>query len=138
MSAPDLRDLQVFITGAARGLGRSMAEKLARCGATVAVSDLDLAGCEAVVAGIRAAGGQALAYQVDVAERAAFLHAAAQFAAHSDRIDALVNNAMLLRYEPVEKITPETLDRMTRIGIHGTVWGAQACWRTTMRSAAVR
>jgi len=126
MSAPDLRDLQVFITGAARGLGRSMAEKLARCGATVAVSDLDLAGCEAVVAGIRAAGGQALAYQVDVAERAAFLHAAAQFAAHSGRIDALVNNAMLLRYEPVEKITPETLDRMTRIGIHGTVWGAQA------------
>jgi len=126
MSEPDLSGQQVFITGAARGLGRSMAEKLARCGATVAVSDLDFAGCEAVVAGIRAAGGQALAYQVDVAERAAFLQAAAQFAAHSGRIDALVNNAMLLRYEPVEKITPETLDRMTRIGIHGTIWGAQA------------
>jgi NAD(P)-dependent dehydrogenase (short-subunit alcohol dehydrogenase family) len=126
MSAPDLSDQSVFITGAARGLGRSMAEKLARCGATVAVSDLDFAGCEAVVAGIRAAGGQALAYQLDVAERADFLQAAAQFAAHSGRIDALVNNAMLLRYEPVEEITAETLDRMTRIGIHGTVWGAQA------------
>jgi NAD(P)-dependent dehydrogenase (short-subunit alcohol dehydrogenase family) len=33
---------------------------------------------------------------------------------------------MLLRYEPVEKITPETLERMTAIGINGSIWGAQA------------
>ena len=33
---------------------------------------------------------------------------------------------MLLRYEPVEKITPETLSRMTAIGINGSIWGAQA------------
>jgi NAD(P)-dependent dehydrogenase (short-subunit alcohol dehydrogenase family) len=33
---------------------------------------------------------------------------------------------MLLRYEPVEKITAETLSRMTAIGINGSVWGAQA------------
>jgi len=40
---PGLSGQHVFITGAARGLGRSMAEKLARCGATVAVTDVDAA-----------------------------------------------------------------------------------------------
>ena len=125
-NCPDLSDQHVFITGAARGLGRSMAEKLARCGATVAVTDIDAGGCEAVAKGICAAGGAAFAYGVDVAQRDQMMNAAAQFAKSCGRIDAVVNNAMLLRYEPVEKITPETLTRMTAIGIDGSVWGAQA------------
>jgi len=123
---PDLFGQHVFITGAARGLGRSVAEKLAACGATVAVTDVDAAGCDQVAAGIRARDGAALAYPVDVALRDQFLDAAARFAGACGRIDAVVNNAMLLRYEPVEKITPETLSRMTAIGINGSVWGAQA------------
>jgi meso-butanediol dehydrogenase/(S,S)-butanediol dehydrogenase/diacetyl reductase len=123
---PDLSGQHVFITGAARGLGRSMAEKLARCGATVAVTDIDAGGCDEVAKGICAAGGTAFAYGVDVAERGQMMNAAAQFAQACGRIDAVVNNAMLLRYEPVEKITPETLSRMAAIGINGSVWGAQA------------
>jgi meso-butanediol dehydrogenase/(S,S)-butanediol dehydrogenase/diacetyl reductase len=123
---PDLSGQHVFVTGAARGLGRSVAEKLASCGATVAVTDVDAAGCEVVVKGIRAASGAAFAYLVDVAKRDEFMQAAAQFAQACGRIDAVVNNAMLLRYEPVEKITPETLNRMTAIGINGSIWGAQA------------
>jgi NAD(P)-dependent dehydrogenase (short-subunit alcohol dehydrogenase family) len=123
---PDLSGQHVFITGAARGLGRSVAEKLASCGATVAVTDIDASGCDAVAAGICATGGAALAYRVDVAVREEFMQAAAHFARHCGGIDAVVNNAMLLRYEPVEKITAETLNRMTAIGINGSVWGAQA------------
>src|SRR6202044_3978179 len=98
----------------------------AACGATVAVTDVDAGGCEAVAKGIRAAGGAAHAYRVDVAQRDEFMEAAAQFAKVGGRIDAVINNAMLLRYEPVEKITPETLERMTAIGINGSIWGAQA------------
>jgi NAD(P)-dependent dehydrogenase (short-subunit alcohol dehydrogenase family) len=123
---PDLTGQHVFITGAARGLGRSMAEKLAGCGATVAVTDIDAGGCDEVAKGICAAGGAALAYAVDVAVRDQMMNAAAQFAKACGRIDAVVNNAMLLRYEPLEKITPETLNRMTAIGINGSVGGAQA------------
>jgi NAD(P)-dependent dehydrogenase (short-subunit alcohol dehydrogenase family) len=123
---PDLFGQRIFVTGAARGLGRSVAEKLAGCGATVAVTDLDAGGCDEVAKSICAAGGVALAYPVDVALRDQFLNAAARFAEACGGIDAVVNNAMLLRYEPVEKITPETLNRMTSIGINGSVWGAQA------------
>jgi NAD(P)-dependent dehydrogenase (short-subunit alcohol dehydrogenase family) len=123
---PDLSGQQVLITGAARGLGRSVAEKLACCGATVAVTDIDAGGCDEVVTGIRAAGGSAFAYALDVAVRQQFMQAAKEFSRHCGRIDAVVNNAMLLRYEPLQKITPETLTRMTAIGINGSVWGAQA------------
>jgi NAD(P)-dependent dehydrogenase (short-subunit alcohol dehydrogenase family) len=122
---PDLSGQHVFITGAARGLGRSMAEKLAVCGATVAVTDLNADGCEEVVRLIRAAGGSAAAFAVDVAQRDQMMSAAAQFAEAYGRIDAVINNAMLLKYEPLESITAETLTRMTAIGINGSVWGAQ-------------
>jgi NAD(P)-dependent dehydrogenase (short-subunit alcohol dehydrogenase family) len=125
-TCPDLSGQRIFVTGAARGLGKSMAEKLASCGATVAVTDLDASGCEAVAAAIRATGGAAFAYAVDVAVRDQVMEAAGQFARQCGSIHAVVNNAMLLRYEPVEKITAETLNRMTAIGINGSIWGAQA------------
>jgi len=123
---PDLSGQNVFITGAARGLGKSMALKLAACGATVGVSDLVMADCEVVAEEIRRQGGQAHAYVADVAIRKLFMAAAATFAAQYGRIDAVINNAMLLKYEPVEQISEETLTRMTAIGINGSVWGAQA------------
>jgi NAD(P)-dependent dehydrogenase (short-subunit alcohol dehydrogenase family) len=121
----DFTDLAVLVTGAGRGLGRSTAAKLASCGATVGLVDIDGKNCTAAAAGIRDAGGRAIAYVADVSKRAEFAEAAAQFAAERGRIDAVVNNAMLLRYEPIEKVTDEVLDRMLAIGIKGSVWGAQ-------------
>jgi NAD(P)-dependent dehydrogenase (short-subunit alcohol dehydrogenase family) len=121
----DFTDLAVLVTGAGRGLGRSTAAKLASCGATVGLVDIDGKNCTAAAAGIRDAGGRAIAYVADVSKRAEFAEAAAQFAAERGRIDAVVNNAMLLRYEPIEKVTEDVLDRMLAIGIKGSVWGAQ-------------
>jgi 3-oxoacyl-[acyl-carrier protein] reductase len=122
----DFRDLAVLVTGAARGLGRSVAEKLAGCGATVGLLDVDATGCEQTAQRIRDAGGSAFAYPTDVADRGAFADVAARFAAERGRIDAVINNAMLLRYEPIEQVTEEVLDRMLAIGIKGSVWGVQA------------
>ncbi len=126
MPRPDLSEHSILITGAGRGLGRSMAGKLADCGARVAVVDVDAGSCAAVAEEIRARGGRAEALSADVADREALHAAAARFAAGSGRIDAVINNAMLLRYEPLEHITAATLERMVSIGIHGSVWGAQA------------
>jgi NAD(P)-dependent dehydrogenase (short-subunit alcohol dehydrogenase family) len=123
---PDLSQHAILITGAARGLGRSMAEKLASCGAHVAALDVDGAGLRGTVDSITSKGGRAAAFEADVSRRADFLEAAARFAKLAGRIDAVVNNAMLLKYEPVEQVTEETLTRMTGIGINGSMWGAQA------------
>jgi meso-butanediol dehydrogenase / (S,S)-butanediol dehydrogenase / diacetyl reductase len=121
----DLSGQTVLVTGAGRGLGRSVAETLARCGAVVGLVDLDATTCEAAADGIRRSGGDAIAYAADVADRAALARAAAQLAAQRGRIDAVVNNAMLLKYEPIEQVTEAVLDRMLAIGVKGSVWGAQ-------------
>ena len=121
----ELAGQAVLITGAGRGLGRSVARKLAALGATVGVVDIDAASSRATAESIRAAGGDAHDFAVDVTQRAAFAAAATQFAARRGRIDAVVNNAMLLRYEPIEAVTDEVLDRMLGVGIKGAVWGAQ-------------
>ncbi len=125
-SHPDLSGKSILITGAGRGLGKAMAGKLAGCGARLALLDVDEATCRATAEALRADGAEVEHYQVDVARRADFLAAAAEFAGNAGRIDAVINNAMLLRYEPLEKITEETLARMTAIGIQGSMWGAQA------------
>jgi len=123
---PDLSGHNILITGAARGLGRSMALKLAGCGAAIAVVDLDQSDCAAVATSIITSGGKAIALAADVARRDELMHVASKFAAQYGRIDGVVNNAMLLKYEPVEQITEDTLNRMVSIGINGSVWGAQA------------
>lgn len=121
----DLTDRAIVITGAGRGLGKSMALKLAACGALVAVVDVDGQSCAAVADEIRASGYQALSFAVDVADRNQMFEMAARFATERGRIDAVINNAMLLRYESVESITQEMLSRMVSVGVHGSVWGAQ-------------
>jgi len=122
----DLKDRAILITGAGRGLGRAAAELLAQCGASVGVCDIDPGTCEDTVLSIRKAGGHGAGFAVSVADRRAFLEAASQFAASHGRIDAVVNNAMLLRYEPVERVSENVLDEMLAVGIKGSIWGAQA------------
>jgi len=123
---PALSEQAVLITGAGRGLGRAMAAHLARHGARVALLDIDAAGCEAAAAEIRAAGGRASAYAADAADRSALLAAAARFAADHGGLDAVINNAMLLRYEPIAAVTERIADQMLGVGIKGAIWGAQA------------
>jgi NAD(P)-dependent dehydrogenase (short-subunit alcohol dehydrogenase family) len=121
----DLSDRSILITGAGRGLGRAAAQKLATCGATVGVIDVDGANCAVVAEEIRKAGGKALPFAADVSDRNGFTAVGAQFARQCGRIDAVINNAMLLRYEPIEKVTEEVLDRMLAVGIKGAIWGVQ-------------
>ena len=97
---PDLSGRSVFITGAARGLGRSMAETLADCGATVGIVDLVMVEAEAVAEHIRSRGGPAHAFATDVAVRRLYMDAAATFAAPCGRTDAVIKKAVRLKYEP--------------------------------------
>ncbi len=63
----------------------------------VALLDVDEASCRTAAEALRARGARAEHYAVDVSKRADLFAAAASFARGSGRIDAVVNNAMLLR-----------------------------------------
>ncbi|WP_342363131.1 SDR family oxidoreductase [Terrarubrum flagellatum] len=126
----DLSDLNILITGAGRGIGRAAAELLADGGANVGVADVNSEAAVATTEEIRSRGGCASHYIADLSDEVAFSAIAAEFAAQSGGfIDAIINNAMWIRYEPIEDVTASTLDRMLGIGIKAPVWGAQALMR---------
>ena len=122
----DFSDKHFLITGAGRGLGRHLALHLAGFGATVAAVDIDGASCRRTSADIEKADGKAVAYEGDIASRETFRQVARDFARHSGRIDAIVNNAMILHYSPVQDVEPERLGEMLDVGIKALFWSAQA------------
>jgi len=117
----DLSGKSILITGAARGLGRALAIGAVQAGATVTALDLDAA----LLAELKRTSPSIATYVVDVVDRAAFMAAAERIG----RIDAVVNNAMLIRYDAIETVDEAILDRMLAIGIKGAVWGVQALLR---------
>ena len=125
-TCPDLTGQNVLISGSGRGLGRSLALHLARCGAVVGVADIDEETCRQTAADVRNAGGVAHAYPADLSSQAGFAGVAAAFAKDAGRIDAVVNNAAFLKYEPVENVTEATVDLMLGAGFKSAIWGAQA------------
>ncbi len=94
------------VTGAGRGIGRSVAERLAADGAAVAVVDRDAAPADEVAAAITAAGGRAIAIACDVTDPAAVRAMAERTIAQLGEIAILVNNAGILRSTKAAEIDP--------------------------------
>jgi len=114
-----------LVTGGAQGIGRAICERFAAEGAIVAVLDIKAENAERAAQAIRDQGGQALACAGNVAERATFETAVAMLERAHGRLDVLVNNAIWVRYGPIDAITPEVLDRMVATGFKSVVWGTQ-------------
>ncbi|WP_338440492.1 SDR family NAD(P)-dependent oxidoreductase [uncultured Aquabacterium sp.] len=119
-----------IVTGAGAGLGRAHARLLASRGAQVVVNDLHLAPAEAVVAEIRAAGGQAIAAAGSVTDEAAVQAMVAQTLATWGRIDILVNNAGILRDKSFAKMTLDDFRLVVDVHLMGAVVCTKAVWDT--------
>ena len=109
------------VTGAARGLGRAYVEALAAEGAAVVAADLN--DCSDSVAAVEAAGGQAIAATVDVADGDSCQNMAELAMQAFGRVDILINNAALyagLKGARFEQLDEDQWDRVMRVNIKGT------------------
>ena len=116
----------ILISGAGRGLGEGIARHLAAEGAVVGIADVNGQNARDVTAAITDAGGRAFAYEADVGGRQAFFDVAEAFACDAGPLRAVINNASVLVYEPIEAVTEEPLDRMLSAGLKSVFWGVQA------------
>jgi len=109
-----------LVTGAAAGIGRACALRLARDGIAIGVLDLDLEGCEKVVSEIREAGGEAIALQASIADRPQVSAALDQLREAFGPITIVVNNAGISNFIPFEDLTDDDWQTMFDINTRGT------------------
>lgn len=93
----DLAGQVALVTGASRGIGKAIAQQLARCGASVACVARSLAGLSGTVDAIREAGGSAEPFAGNVADPADVARIVGEVESRFQRIDVLVNNAGITR-----------------------------------------
>jgi NAD(P)-dependent dehydrogenase (short-subunit alcohol dehydrogenase family) len=130
------------VTGAGRGIGRSVAMLLAREGASVLVNDLGVAldgsgtdggPAQQVADEIGAAGGKAIASGADICDHAAAEHIIRTAIEEFGRLDVLVNVAGILRDRMVFNMTEQEWDDVIRVHLKGTfntTKFASAHWRS--------
>ncbi|MFI9011751.1 3-oxoacyl-ACP reductase FabG [Actinosynnema sp. NPDC053489] len=109
-----------IVTGAARGIGAAVATRLAQDGLAVALFDLTEDACAEAVAGIRAAGGTAIAVGVDVSDSAAVEAAVRRVADELGPPTVLVNNAGILRDNLLFKMTDDDWDAVINVHLRGS------------------
>lgn len=107
------------ITGGARGIGYSTAVKFAREGAKVAVCDINPELTQSALADIRAAGGEAEGYSVDVTNKGEIAAMVTAVMAKWGRIDCVVNNAGIVMDAQLKNMTDEQFDRVIDINLKG-------------------
>ena len=114
-----------LVTGARRGMGKSHALALAKQGAKVAVTDISQEECQAVVDEIKSAGGEAIAFKMDVSNKAdvdaVFDAVIKQFG----RLDILVNNAGIFAPKPALEMTEGDWEKTITINLKGEFLCAQ-------------
>lgn len=124
-----LKDKKAIVTGAGRGIGREIAVRLASEGASVVVADIDPCTSAVVADEIRAIGGCATAFPVDIGDERQVGAMVAEAVSLFGRLDILVNNAGIGHVKPFLGILPDEWNEVIRINLTGTFFCSQAAAR---------
>lgn len=120
-----------IVTGASRGIGRAIAERLGKDGAIVVVNyNQGKDQADEVVQHIQAAGGQAIALQADMSQIPAIRQLFQQTLSQFEHIDILVNNSGVSgKPESIADITEENFDQVFAVNVKGVLFALQEAAR---------
>jgi 3-oxoacyl-[acyl-carrier protein] reductase len=124
----------VIVTGAARGIGASVARRLSREGHAVAIIDLEANACRAVVDEIVAEGGTAQGFAADVSDEASVEAAVQAISREMGPPLVLVNNAGILRDNLLFKMTVDDWDAVMGVHLRGAFLMSRAAQRHMIES----
>ncbi|HJT19020.1 MAG TPA: SDR family oxidoreductase [Nitrospira sp.] len=121
-----LKGRVAVVTGASRGIGRAIAERLGKEGASVVVNYTKSAEeAKKVAAGIERQGGKAVAVQADIAKVADVRRLFKETQAAFGRLDILINNAGVFWAKPIADVSEEEYDHMFAINTKGQFFALQ-------------
>lgn len=118
-----------IVTGGASGIGRALAEELARRGCEVVLADLQIELAEEVASGIRISGGKATAVEVDVTNFPAVDQLVQETVKRTGRLDYLFNNAGISIIGSLHRYTIEDWNQIINTNLCGEVNGVQAAYK---------
>ena len=136
----DLDEKIALVTGAAHGIGRSIAQVLAANGAHIVIVDIDARGAQQAAREVEERGGACLALEGDVADAGQMERAAAQVMERCSRIDILVNNAGINTTGgrvSIHEFDLETWDRIIAVDLNGVFATSRAVVPLRLQSAFV-
>lgn len=124
------------VTGAASGIGKRIAEVYAEAGGKVVIADLKLEAAEAAAQSIRAAGGEALAVEMDVTNEQQVVDGIAKAIATYGQVDVLVSNAGIQIINKITEFKFEDWKKMLAIHLDGAFLTARECMKDMERRKA--
>jgi all-trans-retinol dehydrogenase (NAD+) len=121
-----VRNSRVLITGAASGIGRLLALRLAESGARLVLWDIDRAGLEQARSELAAAGHEVDTYACDLSDREEIAAVAAKTLAESGPIDILINNAGIVSGKALLDLSDEEIERTFEVNTLALFWTVRA------------
>ena len=118
-----------FVTGAGQGLGAAIARGVAEAGARVMLTDIDAQAAEAVAAGLRDSGHEAIAMPLDVRDEAAFQLCFDAAVQRFGGVDVMVNNAARTPSTSLWDIGAEEWDEVLAVNLRGSFFGCRIAGR---------
>lgn len=134
-----LQGRRAVVTGAARGIGLAIAQRLAAEGCATAIVDIDADALAGAADAFAAAGlGQPVTLHADIGDPASVRSMADQARTALGGLDILVNNAAVLDSTPLEALSPERFDQVIAVNLRGALLCTQALVSELSRSPAPR
>ncbi|MDO5770091.1 MAG: 3-hydroxybutyrate dehydrogenase [Psychrobacter sp.] len=115
----DLTGQVALVTGSGSGIGKDIAQTFARAGAAVGIADINKEAAQQTVNLIEAAGGKALAIEMDVTSESAVNKGVNELVKHFGSIDILVSNAGVQIIAPIDKMDFKDWQKMLAIHLDG-------------------